>query len=202
MAASPVVIIGAGLAGLSCALRLQEKGVDFTLLEASDYAGGRVRTDVENGFRLDRGFQVLLTAYPQTARTLHYPLLQLQSFHAGAIVRSRDYFYTLADPTREAGEAFPTLFAPVTTFADKLCILRLRQRVCGPSLERVLAPRERQTLRRRRKLNFTDRLILYFSPPFLGGLFLKTSLTPPTRKFEFVFRMFSRGHAALPAAGM
>jgi phytoene dehydrogenase-like protein len=202
MAASPVVIIGAGLAGLSCALRLQEKGVDFTLLEASDYAGGRVRTDVENGFRLDRGFQVLLTAYPQTARTLHYPPLQLRSFHAGAIVRSRDYFYTLADPTREPGEAFPTLFAPVTTFADKLRILRLRQRVCGPSLERVLAHPETTTLQRLRELKFSDKMIFEFFRPFLGGIFLETDLITSSRKFEFVFRMFSLGHAALPAVGM
>ncbi|MFL6463503.1 MAG: NAD(P)/FAD-dependent oxidoreductase [Bryobacteraceae bacterium] len=202
MAASSVVIIGAGLAGLSCALRLQEKGIEYTLLEGSDRVGGRVHTDVENGFRLDRGFQVLLTAYPQTARTLHYKPLQLQSFRAGALVRSRDYFYALADPMREPGEALSTLLAPVTTFADKLRILRLRQRVCGPSLEQVLAHPETTTLQRLRELQFSDRIIFEFFRPFLGGIFLETDLATSSRKFEFVFRMFSLGYAALPAAGM
>ncbi len=62
-----MVIIGAGLAGLSCALSLEGAGMAVTLLEASDAPGGRVRTDMVNGFRLDRGFQVLLTAYPEAS---------------------------------------------------------------------------------------------------------------------------------------
>ncbi len=202
MPASPVVIIGAGLAGLSCALRLQERGVEYLLLEASDQAGGRVRTDVEDGFRLDRGFQVLLTAYPQTQRTLHYGALRLQSFHAGAIVRSRDQFYTLADPLREPGELLSTLLAPVTTFADKLRLVRLWRRVCGPSLQQALAHGESTTLRRLQDLNFSDRIILEFFRPFLGGIFLEPDLVTSSRKFEFVFRMFSLGSAALPAEGM
>ena len=164
--------------------------------------GGRVHTDVKDGFHLDRGFQVLLTAYPQTARTLHYEPLQLQSFHAGAIVRSHDYFYTLADPTREPGDAFSTLLAPVTTFADKLRILRLLRRVCGPSLEQVLAHPETTTLQRLRELKFSDKIIFEFFRPFLGGIFLETDLVTSSRKFEFVFRMFALGYAALPAAGM
>ncbi len=202
MPATRVVIIGAGLAGLSCALRLQERGVEYTLLEGSDHVGGRVRTDVENGFRLDRGFQVLLTAYPQTARTLHYEPLQLQSFHAGAIVRSHDHFYTLADPTREPGESFSTLLAPVTTLADKLRLLRLLRRVCGPPLEQVLAHSETTTLRRLRELKFSDKIIFEFFRPFLGGIFLETDLVTSSRKFEFVFRIFALGYAALPASGM
>ena len=202
MPASPVVIIGAGLAGLSCALRLQERGFSCLLLEASDQVGGRVRTDIEDGFRLDRGFQVLLTAYPQTQRVLDYGPLQLKSFHAGAIVRSYGHFYTLADPTRKPGSAASTLLAPVTTFADKLRILRLRQRVCGPSLEGVLAHRETTTAERLKELHFSDAITFEFFRPFLGGIFLETDLITSSRKFEFVFRMFSLGYAALPSAGM
>ncbi len=202
MSVSPVIIIGAGLAGLSCALRLQEKGVAFALLEGSDRVGGRVHTDVEGGFRLDRGFQVLLTAYPQTQRVLRYEHLRLQSFHPGALVRSRDCFYALADPTRKTAELASTLLAPVTTRADKLRILRLRQRVCGSSLQQVLAHSETTTYRRLQELNFSDRIIFEFFRPFLGGIFLETDLVTSSRKFEFVFRMFSLGHAALPAAGM
>ena len=59
---SPVVIVGGGLAGLCCAKRLREGGVPSLVLEASDDIGGRVRTDRVDGFLLDRGFQVLLTA--------------------------------------------------------------------------------------------------------------------------------------------
>ena len=62
-----VVVVGAGLAGLACATTLLRAGLDVVVVEASDAVGGRVRTDVVDGFRLDRGFQVLNTGYPGSA---------------------------------------------------------------------------------------------------------------------------------------
>ncbi|NBW91814.1 MAG: NAD(P)/FAD-dependent oxidoreductase, partial [Actinobacteria bacterium] len=58
-----VVIVGAGLAGLCAAWEIQKKGFSVVVVEASDAVGGRVRTDLVDGFQLDRGFQVMLTAY-------------------------------------------------------------------------------------------------------------------------------------------
>lgn len=96
----PIVIIGGGLAGLSCAVRLQEQGVQSIICEASDGVGGRVRTDQVNGFLLDRGFQVLLTAYPEAARQLDYDRLQLQYFDSGSLVLTGDGLQRLSDPWR------------------------------------------------------------------------------------------------------
>ena len=53
-----VAIVGAGLAGLSCAVMLERAGLSVRLLEAEDAPGGRIRTDQVEGFRLDRGFQL------------------------------------------------------------------------------------------------------------------------------------------------
>ena len=55
------MIVGAGLAGLRAALVLSSSSIPFVLLEASDGVGGRVRTDVKDGFVLDRGFQIFLS---------------------------------------------------------------------------------------------------------------------------------------------
>ena len=66
------IIIGGGLAGLACARRLVEAGKRCQILEADDRIGGRVRTDTVDGFRLDRGFQVFLTAYPAAEAVLAF----------------------------------------------------------------------------------------------------------------------------------
>ncbi|PWB74264.1 MAG: FAD-dependent oxidoreductase, partial [Holophagae bacterium] len=95
-----VVVVGAGLAGLSCALELGSAGVRPLVLEASDAVGGRVRTDEVDGFLLDRGFQVLLTAYPEAQRLLDYQALELRAFYPGALIRSGGRFRRLADPWR------------------------------------------------------------------------------------------------------
>ncbi|MCG6921348.1 MAG: FAD-dependent oxidoreductase, partial [Acidobacteria bacterium] len=104
-----VVVVGAGLAGLACALHLSEAGVPVRLFEASDGVGGRVRTDVVEGFRLDRGFQVLLTAYPETQRVLDYAALDLKPFLPGALVRREGRFHELSDPWRRPSRLVSTL---------------------------------------------------------------------------------------------
>jgi phytoene dehydrogenase-like protein len=79
----PVIIIGAGVAGLTCAIYLKQKSIPFVLLESSDEVGGRVRTDRVDGFLLDRGFQIFLTSYPEAKRVLNYEALQLKAFRSG-----------------------------------------------------------------------------------------------------------------------
>jgi phytoene dehydrogenase-like protein len=92
------IIVGAGVAGLSCALELKRKGIEFVILEASDAVGGRVRTDRVDGFLLDRGFQVFLTAYPEARRVLDYSSLDLKAFYPGALLRVNRSFKRVSDP--------------------------------------------------------------------------------------------------------
>ena len=96
-----VIVVGAGIAGLRCATRLLELGRDVVVLEKEDIVGGRVRTDVVDGFRCDRGFQVLNPAYPAMKRWVDLEALELASFRAGVLVRQRDGLAVVADPVRE-----------------------------------------------------------------------------------------------------
>jgi phytoene dehydrogenase-like protein len=199
---SQVVIIGAGLAGLSCALSLQAAGVTVTLLEASDHAGGRVRTDVVEGFRLDRGFQVMLTAYPEAKRLLDYSALQLKKFAPGALVWHGGKFHRFADPFRNPAGAVKFLLDPIVPAADKLRVAKLRARVQQGDCEQIFARPEKTTRDYLQAIPFSPAIIERFFEPFFGGVFLEKELVTSSRFFEFLFRMFSAGDTVVPAIGM
>jgi len=202
MSQKQVVIAGAGLAGLSCALRLQERGVACRVFEKSDCVGGRVRTHVVDGYRLDRGFQVLLTAYPKTQQTVDFGTLDLKPFYSGALVRSNGKFHTLGDPLRRPGDALATVFSSIGSLSDKARMLHVRSRVMAGTLDELLARPEVTSMRRLQEFGFSKNMIQQFFRPFLGGIFLEPDLVTSSRKFEFVMRMFSEGEAVLPKQGM
>lgn len=197
-----VVVIGAGLAGLSCAVRLASRGVRTIVLESTDRVGGRVRTDVVDGFTLDQGFQVLLTAYPACRELLDYAKLRLQAFEPGALIRHSGRFAMLGDPWRRPLQAFSTAFSPVGTLGDKIRVAKLRRESSRGSLEELYTRPHESTLSRLGRLGFTERFIDQFFRPFLGGVFLDPQLETSSRMLEFVFRMFAAGNIALPAEGM
>ncbi len=197
-----VIIIGGGLAGLSCAVQLADSGVDSAVLEATDRVGGRVRSDVINGFTLDVGFQVLLTAYPSCQKLLDYPALRLRYFDPGALIRQSGRFTELADPWRNPGRAWATATNPVGSVADKLRIWRLRSKTCRGSLAELYERPHQTTEQYLRDFGFSERMLDQFFRPFIGGVFLDESLSVSSRMLEFVFRMFSMGGIAVPAEGM
>lgn len=198
----PVVIIGAGLSGLACAKELHSHGIEFVLLEAADRVGGRVRTDEVDGFLLDRGFQVLLTAYPEAARQLDYESLNLKAFEPGSLIWTENGNHCLSDPWRRPRQAIQTAFAPIGGFADKLRIGRLRWAAGRGTLESIFERSDRTTQTELQRLGFSDDMVEKFLRPFLGGVFLERELETSCRMLYFVFRMFSAGDTALPAYGM
>jgi phytoene dehydrogenase-like protein len=202
MRETDVIIVGAGLAGLACARRLQEAGAKVLVLEASDGVGGRVRTDEVEGFLLDRGFQVLLTAYPTCRQLLDYPSLGLRPFSPGSVIRYRGRFHRLADPWRRPRLAVESALSPVGSLGDKLRIAGLRRRLRRKDLSTIFTAPERTTLDYLTGRGFSPRIIESFLRPFLGGVFLESELRTSSRMFEFVFKMFSEGDAVLPARGM
>jgi len=197
-----VLIIGGGLAGLCCALHLHQSGISSQILEASDGVGGRVRTDKVEGFLLDRGFQVLLTAYPEARRVLDYEALQLRPFYPGALIRFKNRFYRFADPWRHPADGFLGIFTPIGSFSDKLRVRKLRQHVLKGSLSDLYNRPETTTLQALRNIGFSENMIDRFFKPFIGGVFFDSNLGVSSRMFEFGFRMFSMGDTALPSGGM
>lgn len=198
-----VIVVGGGLAGLTCAVELARANVGCRVFEAADGVGGRVRTDVVDGFRLDRGFQVLLTAYPEARRLLDYESLELQVFFPGALIRRGDRWLRLADPWRRPIAGLASVFGGSVSLTDGLRMARLRSRAAKPIRGgRPGSKDEVSTAARLRAEGFSDRIIGEFFRPFFSGVFLDPKLETSERQMEFVFRMFAAGAVAVPLEGM
>ncbi|HEY4901244.1 MAG TPA: NAD(P)/FAD-dependent oxidoreductase [Terriglobales bacterium] len=197
-----VIVVGAGVSGLVAAVELRRRGLSVQVVEASNEVGGRVRTDQVDGFLLDRGFQVLLTAYPEARRCLNFAALELREFEPGAIVRYNRHFHTLSDPIRRPRKILSSAFSPIGTFNDKLLIAKLRGEVLSAEIDEVLSVPEAPTINTLREYGFSAKIIERFFRPFLGGIFLDPELATSDRMFRFVYRMFAQGMAAIPNRGM
>lgn len=173
-----------------------------TVVEVSDGVGGRVRTDLVDGFRLDRGFQVLLTAYPAARRLLDYEALHLRRFLPGALVRHGDRFHRVSDPLRRPLDTLATLRAPVGGVADKARVAWLRHRLLAAEPAALLRAPEVTTEQRLQQLGFSEVMIERFFRPWFGSTLCDPDLRTSSRMFETLFRTFAAGDAAVPAAGM
>jgi phytoene dehydrogenase-like protein len=199
-----VLIVGAGVAGLTCARLVQQAGHTVTVLEAADDVGGRVRSDYADGYTFDRGFQVLFDSYPAAQRQLDLHALSLRAFAPGAMICRAGRRAVVTDPLRDP-DRLAALSATLTTIVslpDKLRILLLALRLRGQSTGQVLAGADTTTETYLRYHRFSQRAIDNFFRPFFGGIFLERELTTSAKNFKYNFKMLSEGAACLPAGGM
>jgi phytoene dehydrogenase-like protein len=202
---SPIIIIGAGMAGLACASWLHRAGQSVLVLEAAEAVGGRVRTDVTpEGYRLDRGFQILLTDYPEARRLFDYGALQLKTYRSGAVIRLPDGNETTLENPLHAPLSVPTALAsPIGTLQDKILLARLALEQVSQSPAALLArPHPDTTLQFLRRYGWSEQIIESFFRPFFGGVYLDRELSTASNFFRFVFQQFAKGDAAVPALGM
>lgn len=196
------MIVGAGLAGLACALTLQAKAIPFLILEASDGPGGRVRTDEVDGFLLDRGFQVYLTAYPEGKRVLDYTALNFGHFAPGALIRYTGKFHKAMDPWRRPIAALSSILSPIGSFADKRLVGQFRASVMKGSPEELLLRPEKSSMTALIDFGFSPSMIGRFFQPLFGSILFDSQLRASSRMLEYVFRMMASGETVLPAKGM
>lgn len=197
-----VIVVGAGLAGLAAARTLVERGLRVRVLEASDGVGGRVRTDLVDGFLLDRGFQVILTSYPELHRQLDVDALALRHFDPGALVWWKGRGHVVGDPFRRPRTLVSSALAPVGSPLDKARIARLRHRLRSGHPALLLRGDDISTLEMLRREGFSDTMIERFWRPLVAGIQLDPSLSCSRRMFDIVFRCLADGEGAVPAAGI
>lgn len=203
MSEKPVVVVGAGVAGLSAAKILKQAGKSVLVLEAGEQVGGRVQTDLRDGFRFDHGFQVLLTAYPEAKLLLNYDRLHLKTFAPGARIFSQNKLKKIADPLRRPNLVWNTVTSGIASVGDVWRVLSLVKKLKKTSISDIFSEADsRSTMLYLRDYGFSEKFIRAFFKPFFSGIFLENELQTPNAMFQFVFKMFAQGEAAIPEEGM
>lgn len=192
-----VIVIGAGLTGLRAAHRLSQAGLSVLVFERSGAIGGRMATHEAGGYKIDHGFQVLLTAYPEVALVEGANRLGCRSFSSGARIRHNGAFEDFVDPLRHPEELLTVLRSSIGTFADFARLFYLTRRGgrnCGSQDLSTDAGLHRS--------GFSQRFQNTFLRPFLRGVLLDPLLRADFGLACFYLQMFAKGEAALPEGGI
>ena len=196
------IVVGAGISGLSCALELEKNGYRVQILEKENHPGGRVHSDVINGYILNRGFQVLQTGYPETKKLLDYEKLELCNLDSEVWIMNNNKIKKLYDPIQNPSNLLKAAFSNVGTFQDKLRLLQLRQSTTSRSTNKIFQENETTSLEQINNYGFSESIINEFFKPLFGGAFLDNELDTTSRMFNFVYKIFSIAPIAIPKYGM
>lgn len=203
---SDVVIVGAGLAGLACAQRLSSAGVEVAVLEAADAVGGRVRTDVIDGFRCDRGFQLLNPAYPEARRALDLASLKLVPLPGAVVVAAGTGRSVLGDPRRTPRGLLARAIAGDLTaaggLAEKVAFGRWALGCALRDPAALLAAPDEPWGEALDRLGLDGGLRRAVLEPFLAGVLGESGGATSRRFVELLIRSFVLGRPSVPAAGM
>ena len=201
-ASHDVVVVGAGLAGLACARELTSAGLAVRVVEAGDAVGGRVRTDHVDGYTLDRGFQVLNTAYPELRRLVDLDALDLRAFDAEVGVRVDGRRVTLGNPLQKPSTLAAALRLPVGGVRGKT-VLGMYAGVCTTwPTDRLRARDDVSAAEAWHDAGIPAELVDGLLRPFFAGVLLEEDLSTSRRFTDLMFRMFARGRSTVPAQGM
>lgn len=197
-----VVVVGAGLAGLAAATHLQKAGLDVVVVEAADGVGGRVRTDIVDGFRLDRGFQLYNPAYPEGQRMFDYAALDLRPFERGARVVIGDRVFRLGDPRSHPTWALEALRAPLGGWPSLARFLAYTVRCATADPAELRSRPDESIAEALAGAGVASATIAAFVRPFLAGVFLEDDLATSRRFADLILRSFVRGTPTVPSRGM
>ncbi len=197
----PHLIIGAGLAGLACAKTLQDQRIPYLLIDEHEFVGGRVQSDLfENEFILDKGFQVLLSSYPELKFFLNLPDLNLQKFNSGAIIFNDKATSLIANPIRHPGLLVQSLRSKVFSLSDTILVGKLI--MMARSMTSLNSLRGESTIDFLNSCGFSKSFIEDFWRPFMSGVMIDKSLSLDANYFLFLIRCFALGNVSVPRKGM
>ena len=195
-------IIGAGLTGLVAAKELSKKGLEVTIFEKMDHPGGKMRTEIVDGWKLDTGFQFLLTSYPYLTKHIDLSKIKFLTLDSAVSIFREGRKSEFGDPFKTKSIFWKTAFSDVGSFKDKRLILKLKKQLDGQSISEIFKTKKISTLEFLNDFGFSDIIIERFFKPFYGGIFFENELKTSSRMFLFTFKMIANGKTKIPLNGI
>jgi hypothetical protein len=184
---SDVLVVGAGLAGLSAAIKLQEAGRNARVIESSDRPGGRVTSDIIDGFICDRGFQLINSKYP-ALQALNV-IQEIDFIKAPRVIE-----VALGNQRRALGDPrvapWTALDKATGTIPEKLSLLRFL----------AASPKENQSVED--VLSSSGSVYVRALRPFLQGVFLTDPKNVDARYGQSIVKSFVTGSPGIPRKGV
>jgi len=197
-----VIIIGAGISGLAAGIKLLNSGKKILVIEKSIELGGKINSKLIDGFRIDNGFQVLLTGYSETSKLLNMNKLDLSYFDTGALIWNGRKFNTISDPTRNISELKRSILSPIGNIEDKLRTLLLKLKLLNKSKEKIFSDKEITTKNYFIQKKYSKKFREIFLEPFFSGILLDAELQTSSRFTEYIFKILSISRIAVPKNGI
>ena len=199
---SEIIVVGAGVAGLTCAADLCAAGASVRVLEAGDRPGGRMRTDVRDGFRLDRGFHIFNTDYPQVRRHIDVHALDLHGFAGGCLLCTDSGRHVLGHPLRMPGAWHEAVPGHLASAGDLARVAAWCAKELVTPVSRLEASKDTSAREALEKDGLSKPFIDGVLRPFFAGVFFDTELATSSRVLHLVCHSMLRGTIALPADGI
>ncbi|MFI2213638.1 NAD(P)/FAD-dependent oxidoreductase [Streptomyces sp. NPDC020141] len=204
-----VIIVGAGVSGLAAAHRLTRAGLSVSVLEAAPRPGGRMTTEEADGFRLDRGGQLLSTSYSELRRVAALVNVALRPFSPGVLIHSGGRLQRAGETVRRAGDPGSTRGALTVARAlasaprplDEARLGASLARLAGTSVERLTARPERTAAEALSIRGLPSRTVQGVLRPLLSALLSDPELLTSSRCADLALRGFARGRLCVPAGG-
>ena len=193
----PVVVVGAGMAGLACARTLAARGIDVVVWEASDRVGGRVGSRVIEGVSCELGFQVSMSNYDRLESLVPRSEVRRHRFISGAMVVEERGRTRIIDPRRNPLAAFSPWRRGLVRLRDLKAVAK-----CRSLAQNSQAHAAESTRNLVKRLGFSQRFLESFLRPFFGGVLLDEAFDAPASRFLAAFDRFAHGFAELPTGGM
>ena len=203
---SRIAVIGAGIAGIHCTSELIKLGYHVDLYEKSSEIGGRMKTDLIDGFQIDHGFHVLQTGYEFARKVIDYDKLDAKAFEPGALVirssSKKSRIWRLSDPFRRPLSSLKDAFGFFASPFDMMRVLLMRRKLSKMSGDEIFLNGDLDTEQWLRNQGFSQKFIDRFFYPLFSGIFLESELRTNERLFKFIFRTMSKGDMVLPKEGI